>query len=111
MTDSEKTKTFDGKHKNQQVRLTYNLDKKSVRIVCKKAETAAEYLRKLITDRHIGHVDSVIYSVRKDSRVVALMRGHGLDRFLRIAEPKETPAADTQRKSFSKIVTEKETGS
>lgn len=110
MTDAEKTKTFDGKHKNQQVRLTYHLEKKTVRIVCKTAQTASEYLRKLITDRHIGLVDAVIYSARKDSKVVALMRGHGLDNFLRIGVGEE-PSVDTQRKSFSQMATESETGS
>ncbi len=111
MTDSEKTKTFDGRHKNQQVRVTYHLEKQSVRIICRKAETASDYLRKLITDRHIGRVDAVIYSARKDSRVVALMRGVGLDKFLRITEPESPAAAAQQRKSFSRIVSEKETGS
>ena len=111
MTDTQKTKTFDGKYKNQQVRLTYNLERKFVRIVCRNPDTGSEYLRKLITDRHIGLVDAVIYSARQDSKVVALMRGVGLDRFLRAAAAEPTPAEDTQRKSFSKIVSEKETGS
>lgn len=111
MTDTHKTRTFDGKHKNQQVRLGYHLDKKSVRIVCKKPETGSEYLRKLITDGHIGLVDSVIYSPRHDSKVVALMRGAGLDKFLRAGVQ---PAGTTppKRKSFSQIVDAKEdTGS
>ena len=113
MTDSEKTKTFDGKHRNQRVRLTYNLDKKSIRIICTKPETGSEYLRKLITDRHIGLVDAVIYSARADSKVVALMRGVGLDRFLRIGTETATatPAANQQKKSFSQLATESETGS
>lgn len=111
MTDAQKTKNFDGKHKNQQVRLTYDLEKKSVRVICRKPETGSEYLRKLITDGHIGLVDAVIYSVRIDSIVVALMRGIGLDRFLRagIKTSTKVPA----RKSFKQIVDreESETGS
>ncbi len=111
MTDTPKTKTFDGKHKNQQVRLTYNLEKKSVRVVCKTPATASEYVRKLITDRHIGLVDAVIYSARKDSKIIALMRGVGLDKFLRVTEPKSPAAEAQQRKSFSQIANESETGS
>jgi hypothetical protein len=110
MTDAQKTRTFDGKHKNQQVRLGYHLDKKSVRIVCKKPETGSEYLRKLITDGHIGLVDAVIYSPRHDSKVIALMRGVGLDKFLRAGVPPSKKAAE-RRKSFSQIAEESETGS
>ena len=110
MTDTQKTRTFDGKHKNQQVRLGYHLDKKSVRIVCKKPETGSEYLRKLITDGHIGLVDSVIYSPRHDSKVIALMRGVGLDKFLR-AGVQPTNDTPERRKSFSQIAEESETGS
>jgi hypothetical protein len=112
MTDAQKIKIFDGKHKNQQVRLQYHLDKKSVRIVCRRPETGSEYLRKLITDGHIGLVDAVIYSVRLDSKVIALMRGIGLDKFLRAGiQSTETP--DRTRKSFRQIVDseESETGS
>jgi hypothetical protein len=112
MSDSAKTKTFDGKHKRQQVRLMYNLDKKSVRIVCKLPETGSEYIRKLITDRHLGLVDAVIYSARYDSKVVALMRGPGLDNFLRLStKPKNSDVAIKNRKSFSEMATDSETGS
>ena len=109
MTDAQKTKNFDGKHRNQQVKLNYDLEKKSVRVICRKPETGSEYLRKLITDGHIGLVDSVIYSVRNDSIVIALMRGIGLDKFLRagIKPSAKVPA----RKSFSQIVDGEETGS
>ena len=110
MTDTQKTRTFDGKHKNQQVRLGYHLDKKSVRIVCKKPETGSEYLRKLITDGHIGLVDAVIYSPRHDSKVIALMRGVGLDKFLR-AGVQPTDKTAERRKSFSQLAEESETGS
>jgi len=111
MTDAQKTKIFDGKHKNQQVKLTYNLDKNSVRIICRKTETGSEYLRKLITGGHIGPVDAVIYSVRPESEVVALMRGIGLDKFIRAGIPKSTRVPS--RRSFSEIIDteESETGS
>ena len=108
MTDTQKTKIFDGKHKNQQVRLTYHLDKNVVRIICRKTETGSEYLRKLITDGHIGLVDAVIYSVRAKSTVVALMRGIGLDKFIRAGIPKAAKAKS--RRSFTEIV-DTETGS
>jgi hypothetical protein len=108
MTDAQKTKIFDGKHKNQQVRLSYDLEKKTVRLICRKTETGSEYLRKLITDGHIGLVDAVIYSVRRESKVVALMRGIGLDKFIRAGIPKA--ASVPSRKSFREIV-DTETGS
>ena len=111
MMDAQTIKTFDGKHKNQQVRLAYHLDKKSVRIICRKPETGSEYLRKLITDGHIGLVDAVIYSSKIDAKVVALLRGMGLDRFLRsgVQPSGKVPA----RKSFKQLVEneESDTGS
>lgn len=106
MTDTQKTKNFDGKFRNQQVRVTYNLEKNTVRIVCRQPDTGSAYVRNLITGGHVGPVDAVIYSVRPDSRVVALMRGNGLDSFLRagLTKAEKVPA----RKSFRDIIEKEE---
>lgn len=106
MTATAKTKTFDGKQKNQRVRVKYNLDRECVRLICKKPETGAEYLRRLITDQMVGRIDAVIYSSRQDSKVVWLLRGDSLDKFLRTQE--EIPQPDNQRKSFTQIASEAE---
>ena len=99
MMDAQTIKTFDGKHKDQQVRLAYHLDKKS------------EWYAKLITDGHIGLVDAVIYSSKTNAKVVALLRGVGLDKFLRsgVQPSGKVPA----RKSFKQLVDneESDTGS
>ena len=104
-----KIRNFDGKLDNQRVRLRYNLEKHSVRIICTNHDTGSEYLRQLIIGKYIGEVDSVIWSKRVDSKVVALMRGNGLDKFLRGAPKAEQPQEG--RKSFSQIASESETGS
>ena len=111
MAEQVKTKTFDGRHKNHRVRLTYRDDKHSIRIVCSKPEVGADYLRKLITSNKIGHVDAVIFSTRRDSKVVALMRGNGLDTFLRSGMEDTKPLVVESKKSFSELAEEQETGS
>ena len=112
MTDTQKTKNFDGKYKNQQVRVTYDLEKQTVRIICRKPDTGSGYVRSLITAGHVGPIDAVVYSARTDSKVVALMRGNGLDAFLRagLTKAEKVPS----RKSFREIIKqeeESETGS
>ena len=110
MMDAQKTKNFDGKYQNQQVRVTYNLEKKTVRVICRKPDTGSAYVRKLITAGHLDLVDAVIYSTRLDSKVVALMRGAGLDNFLRagLTKAERVPS----RKSFREIINkEEDTGS
>lgn len=111
MTGEFKTKTFDGRHQNHKVRLTYRFDKNSIRIICSKPEIGADYLRKLIVSKKIGLVDSVIFSTRPNSKVVALMRGTGLDSFLRAGTSEETKKEAPIKKTFSAIAAEKETGS
>jgi len=111
MNETAKTKTFDGRHKNYRIRLAYNLHKHVVRIICAKPEFGSEYLSKLILEKKIGLVDSVIYSAKQDSKVVALMRGIGLDRFLRTGIKKpQTKKAVSPKKSFSDMANERETG-
>jgi len=110
MTDAQKTKNFNGKYKNQKVRVTYNLEKQTVRVVCRQPNTGSAYVRNLITAGHVGPIDAVIYSSRIDSRVVALMRGNGLDAFLRsgLTKAEKVPT----RKSFREIIkNEEDTGS
>lgn len=112
MNEAVKTKTFDGRHKNHRIRLTYNLNKNVVRIICAKPESGSNYLSKLILEKKIGLVDSVIYSAKSDSKVVALMRGAGLDSFLRAGTKKpETKQPKSSKKTFSDMATESETGS
>ena len=110
MSDAEKTRIFDGKHNNQQVRLRYNLEKASVRIICTDPENGSDYLRQLITGGHIGLIDSVLYSATRNSRVVALIRGNNLDQFLR-SGTQPTPSKTIKKKSFSQMASESETGS
>ncbi len=112
MNEAVKTKTFDGRHKNHRIRLTYNLNKNVVRIICAKPELGSEYLSKLILEKKIGLVDSVIYSAKQDSVVVALLRGIGLDKFLRagIKKPR-TKRTVSSKKSFSDMANESEVGS
>ena len=112
MNEIAKTKTFDGRHKNHRIRLTYNLNKNVVRIICAKPEIGSKYLSKLILEKKIGLVDSVIYSARQDSRVVALIRGIGLDKFLRAGTKKtERKQTVSSKKSFSDMASESEAGS
>ena len=112
MNEAVKTKTFDGRHKNHRIRLTYNLNKNVVRIICAKPELGSEYLSKLILEKKIGLVDSVIYSAKQDSVVVALLRGIGLDKFLRAGTKKpQSKKAVSAKKSFSDMANDKETGS
>lgn len=108
MNEAVKTKTFDGRHKNHRIRLTYNLNKSVVRIICAKPELGSEYLSKLILEKKIGLVDSVIYSVKQDSVVVALMRGIGLDKFLRAGIKKPQAKRASPKKSFSDMASESE---
>ena len=110
MTDTQKAKNFDGKYKNQKVRVSYDLEKKTVRVICREPNTGSAYVRNLITAGHVGLVDAVIYSSRPDSRVVALMRGTGLDSFLRagLTKAEKVPT----RKSFRELINnEEDTGS
>lgn len=94
-------KTFDTRISRYKVRLSYNVGKKVVRIVCKKPEIGAEYLSNLIVEKKVGPIDSVIYSRDVNSTVVGLIRGSELDRFLRLGQRKidGTPT----RKSFSEL--------
>lgn len=95
-------KTFDGTFRDQPINLAYNMDKNVVRIICPSSDVAQEYLTKLIVGRKIGAVDTVIFSVRQDSVLVALMRGPHLNTFLRRNDEPEKPVA-ASKKSFSEM--------
>lgn len=95
------TKTFNSsKFLNHKVRLKYDLEGHVVRLVCSKKDIAAAYLTKLIVDKKIGSVDSVIYSPARNSRVVHLLRGEYLNRFLRAGQQYALPKP---KKRFSEL--------
>ena len=100
-----KTKTFEGRHRNRKVKVIYRLDKHSVRIVCSDADVSADYIRSLIVAKKIGLIDSVLYSRKATSKVVGLIRGPELDRFLRRGQKDEPKKA---QKTFSDIAAENE---
>lgn len=83
-----------------QIQLAYNSEKHVVRIVCETYEIAAKYLAKIIVDKKIGAVDTVVYSETLDSKVLALIRGVHLRKFLRYGDRDVTV---NKKKSFSEL--------
>jgi hypothetical protein len=102
----QKIKVFDTKISKRQVRLRYNAVKKSVRIVCKNSDDGAVHLRNLITNGNVGLIDAVIYSARHDSKIISLIRGATLDKFLR-SGTKEAASTTARKKTFSQIAKER----
>lgn len=79
------------KFKNRKIRVFYNEEKSSARVVCSSPELASQFLSKLIVERQIGGIDSIIYSSAHNSKVVVLVRGNEIDKFLRIGQPRTAP--------------------
>ncbi len=71
------------KHYNtDHIKLQWNTEKKTVRILCKEETFASRYLSMLIEQRKVGIVTGVIYSKKKSDRVVRIFRGKELSKFL-----------------------------
>jgi len=95
------TKKFESaKFLNHKVQVRCDVDRHIVRIICSKQEIASRYLARLIVEKKIGSVDTVIYSAAKNSRVVALLRGESLNRFLRAGQKHPLPKP---KKKFSEL--------
>lgn len=95
------TKKFDAsKFLSYKIQVRYDQDRHVVRIVCVNREVSSKYLSRLIVEKKIGSVDTVIYSSAKNSKIVALLRGESLNRFLRIGQQHPLPKP---KKTFSEL--------